>query len=143
MNEEQAGASYILQFFSEVMNMNSYYSNYKRLIQYNENQTSKDTLSSNEGALSEDEIKTLNAVTQNLNYTIDQTYIMSQALSKKIKSFQNDKIKKLYEETNKQQIPLRKNIEEYVIIINQAFVDDIVQKLLINSKEIYNKLQQQ
>lgn len=142
MNEEQAGASYILQFFSEVMNMNSYYSNYKRYVQYNQQQVNQNTLETNEGALDEETINTLNTVTQNLNYTIDQTYIMSQALSTKVKSFSNPEIKKLYEETNTQALPERLTIEKYVILINKAFVDDVVQKLLINSKEIYTKLTQ-
>jgi len=143
MNEELAGAGYVLQFFENLINLNNYFSELKRrILNCKEHATLEDLLGNESGKITKDEIKHVAKAYHSLNFYIDQTYIFSQALKNKIPSFQEKKLTELYEETEKGSIPEINHLQEYVILINTAFADDVMQRLLVDSKDIYSKLKE-
>jgi hypothetical protein len=143
MDEQLAGAGYILNFFENVLNMNAYYSELKRRLLNIKAKTNPDELQKNPtDHVSSSELKQLRNTLQFLNGFIDLTYIQAQALKNKVQAFNDSELQKLYESTETGEIPKIENIQEYVIKINTAFVDDVMQKLLVDSKTYYNQLKE-
>lgn len=144
MDEQIAGAGYIINFFENLLNLNAYYSELKRRILSIKTHISLEELVK-EGSdqVSPDEIKNIRAAFHSLNSFIDLTYIQSQALKNKISSFEDKDLTNLYTETETGEIPDINKLHEYVIKINTAFVDDVMQKLLVDSKTYYEKLRNQ
>jgi len=141
MNEQIAGAGYILTFFENLINLNNGYSELKRRIISCKTHASLEKIQTNNtNAIPGEELKQITKAFHNINFFIDQTYIMSQALQNKVQSFKESKITELYKKTEDGKIPNLEELQQYIILINTAFIDDVMEKLLVDSKEIYSKL---
>jgi len=143
MDEQLAGAGYVLQFFEHLMNMNNFYSELKRrILNCKEHATLDDLISNKSGTVTKLEVDGLTKAFHSLNFYIDQTYIFAQALKNKIKSFQSQDLEDLYKLTESGKITDIADLEKYVILINKSFAEDVMQKLLVDSKDIYSKLRE-
>lgn len=140
MEEKVAGASYLLTFLTDIEYLIAYASNYINLYVQLKNKYDENTLQKDD--IDENDKKNLIDITNSLRSITFKVFIRFNALTKEIKEFKRYKteIKKYYEAIKSSPVPLIKDIENFVIKINEIFVEAIMSELIVKSREILKGL---
>lgn len=134
------GANYILNFYNHIEQLTAAYATFiNKLIPIKSKIKLEDLPDKIEGLDDKDRDELLKSL-ETLRFYITSVYIKSQSLKDKVKSFNDPKIKEFYEKARDKAIIEADIIEEFVIIINKCLLDDIIQHLLVQSRDIYEKL---
>jgi len=132
-----AGAGYILTFFNDIEQLNSYYASYVNTILSLKHKY-PDT--KNLENISDEDRQTLINMAQGLRTWIIRCYIKAQALKDKVDAFNNQKLDDSYKKATSTFILDPKDAEEFVVEINKAFADGVLVDLLSQARDIYARL---
>ncbi len=146
MQEEKvAGASYLLTFLSDIEFLIAYASSYINLYVHLKNKYTEESLQKYD--IEDSEKKSLMETINQLRSIIFKVYVRFNALTKQIKEFKTYKkeIKKYYEkiipkDKSDSFVPLVEDVENFVIKINEIFVEAIMSELIVKSREILKGL---
>lgn len=130
------GASYLIQFYNRVINLNEFAGNYKNIL------TELYMVFGEELKGFKPEFKdTVITVTQNLRQEINVTHTMLKAINSVIEEKHQIKIdEKLLQELNNKFMMERDSVTQYVDLINGFLVKQIISDLLVNSRNLINQL---
>jgi len=141
MQEEKvAGASYLLTFLSDIEYLIAYASSYINLYVQLRNKYNEETLQKYE--MEETDRQNLLEITNQIRSITFKVYVRFNALTKQIKEFKTYKkdINRYYEAIKSSPVPLVKDVENFVIKINEIFVEAIMSELIVKSREILKGL---
>lgn len=140
---ELAGANYILTFYTNVEQLTAAYAEYINKIVPIKAKVSKEDLAQGKiDSLDDEDLTNLNSSLNTLRYYITNVYIKSQALKSKVKTFENKELTDFYKKIKDKPLIDNSEIEDFILKINSCLIDDIVQQLLVKSRDIYNKITQ-
>lgn len=128
-------ANYIITFYNEILQTNHSYSQYVNLLLELDNK-----YPNMEEGLETTDKETLKTAIQNLRYHIIQTYTMYKSISLTTKLEANPKIEEHYNILLSKFIIDRKITQEYVIEINNLFLDQVIKELLDTSTELISNI---
>lgn len=141
VNEQQiTGANYILTFYQEIEALIATYAQYENLTLELETKSGKDG-----NNLDEDDQQAIKTASQQVRFYIKTTYLRLNSLKKIIKTDEKllKKITDTEQKTRKTLIVKREDVEEYVILLNEALLENIIKELLQNSTDILKQLSAQ
>lgn len=135
-------ASYIIEFYSDVQILNGKYSVYNNyLLEIRNKYDNKEDLKLDD----EDKKLLLNAV-QECRYYITKTFISYVTISKvlatkkvKIRDLTTE-LKELADSINKNLIDVKEEVNDYVLLINEALLQEVIGELLETSQQIINTM---
>lgn len=135
-----AGASYILQFYSDVRNLTIALSNYLNSLaeinsKYGDN---VETLTK----LDDQEKDSFFRIMQTTRQAVIVTYLSIKSISSKIEidKKETSKLDKYYKDIKLQKVIKADDIENYTIQLNKCLVNDIIQTLLENSQNLIDSI---
>lgn len=136
--EKTAAASYILNFYQTVQNLNHNYSTYLNHLILLENASKgedKEAKAATVGNRSQ-----LLELVQSIRYYCTQAYINYCTIMEGISKETDDKIEKNYNALLNQLVPDRNMVKNFVVSMNTSLMKDIVKRLLESSQDVLNNL---
>lgn len=134
---KQAGASYIVAFYNDIMNLNHAYSVYLNLMA---ELGFKYQVSDDVDKASDQEKKVLLTQVQETRYFCNKTYLGYQTIKRKIPSMDNPKLEQSYLKVRDQLIFHRTELESFVVEINDILLNEVFEDFLTSSKSTINNL---
>ena len=132
-----AGASYIITYYQEVMNLTHAYLNYNNAILFLEH-THK---TSDFEGLEDPERQNIIEQCQTVRYYAQKAYVMYKTIIGAMEGAKEDiKIKEAIKPIKKDFIIKRDDIETFVVAMNGALIKDVVKDLLQSSKSLVDGL---
>lgn len=128
--KKSAAASYILNFYREVLTLTSYHSQYLNLLLEIESKYKEIEKAS------EAEKLNIQQAIQNVRYYCTQVYIQYRSIANAIKLKENEKIEEIYTKLKTNYVLQRQDVEDYVILLNNLLVEEVIQDLLQSSEQI-------
>jgi len=139
MNEEQnrtAGASYIVNFFTDIQKLTECFATYTNLLIELENKYGESNLKS----LDEDGKNALNTTVQALRFYGIKSYTQFKAIQKTVKLESAEELDNKYKILTKDFIPNRESVSDFVIEINSVLLGQIIKDLLTTSNDLVNQI---
>lgn len=131
--EKTAAASYILNFYQLVQNLNHNYSAYlNRVIELEHAQKA--------GKAQHEDMHSILELSQNIRYYCTQGYIHYCTIMEGLNKEQDKKVQEKYEAILKQLIINREDIRDYVVALNLVLMKDIIKRLLESSQDILSNI---
>lgn len=133
--ERTAGASYVLSFFTNVMQINHFYANYENLM------LELDEKHKGHAATTSPEEKSIvMQYCNNLRYYATQCNIAYKAIVLGVGQKEDQKIVDAFEKVKSSYMVKREEIGEYVTLINSFVMKSIIREILKSSQDIVNEL---
>lgn len=142
MENEAAGAGYILAFFSDIENLTTYYSYYQNLLTRLEAKFPKDKKGLVQFNKMDDvERGQAEQLTESVRFYISRTWLKFSAIKEKVTEFKAkaNEIDELYSQLKNQTTPSEEVTEKYVVLLNTMFVSGIASSVLVKAQEIYEQ----
>lgn len=137
-NEKKVvGASYIVNFFETISNLNHYFCQYSNLLLEIKTKYSCEDEIVLKNFDDEDKNMLINMV-QTLRYYSKMFYIQYNSLFKALKLEEDKQIKTIYGAIAKSYIPVEDNVFKYVTIANSILLNDVVKDLLVSSQSLFS-----
>ena len=137
INEERTvEASYIINFYRDIMVMNDQGIAYQNLILEFDKRYSKEYIAK---ASAEEKVLIMQTV-QSLRFYARKVYIEYTAIMKGLKQPNKKEIDELYEKVKNEIIINVDDIEKYLIELNSFITEDIIKNLLETSQDIIDKM---
>jgi hypothetical protein len=130
------GASYIIQFYQQVMSLNQYYSLYLNQFLYMDNKYGNDWVSSAEEM---DKNAMLNNM-QNLRYVAHNCFIQFQAILLDLGKSPDPKLTEVYYNIRNNFNINRAEMELFVIGVNSFLVKDTIRNLVTTSQDLIDSV---
>lgn len=150
-DEDIASSSYILSFYNDIENLTNSYATYLNVLvklkdRYNLDKngiTEKEKRQQTKRIEEEDEAALLE-VAEGIRVWIARCYVKLTTLKNKIPEMKANekKIHKLYEDAISNSVIKKETVEDFVLEINQLFVEGVLKNLLLKSKDIYREFLQ-
>ena len=128
--KKQAAASYILNFYKEVLTLTEFHSQYLNLLleleaKYQSIDKAADT-----------EKETIKNAVQNLRYYCTKAYIQYSSISLSLNTERNKDIEEIYTRLKNNYVLERSDVENFVILLNNFLVGDVIKDLIDNSANL-------
>ena len=140
MNEEQnriAGASYIVNFLTDVQKLTECFATYTNLLIEFESKFGNTDLKT----FGDDERNALNTTVQALRFYAIKSYTQFKSIQKTVKlDVSSEELDVKYKVLTKDFIPSRDNVSEFVIEINALLLGNIIKDLLTTSNDLVNQI---
>jgi adenylate kinase len=133
--EKTAGASYVLNFFSNVMQLNHYYANYENLMIELATKYAKEA-----GKETPEDKDSIRNFCQTLRYYATQAYIGYRAIMGGIGKPIDSELLKLHINIKESYVLSREEIEAYVIKMNSVIMNTVIKDILQNSQDLLNEI---
>jgi hypothetical protein len=133
-----AGANYIIAFFNEIQLLNHSFSLYVNFIvqlkaKYGEEIDDRAFAEEDKGHLSE--------LSQNVRHHCHKCFIMYKSIYQSIEKLEfNKEVEKEYNDIKDSYVVGSKELEEFVLVMNKAFVEDVIKNLLLTSQDIMKEV---
>lgn len=136
-NDEKkvVGANYLYSFYLEVEGLNKAYSAYKQSLLFLEEQTKQ---KEEEYTLEEDDKKIFNQQLQIIKQLVISTYIRYVSISTATGKTEFKDFEEKYKAVLKNYVTEETSLLSYLQELNKFLVNEVIQNLLYNSKEILN-----
>lgn len=134
--KKTAAASYILNFYKEVNNLNHYYSQYLNAMIELENkygQKYSDKINDSE------KVALMNFI-QLCRYTSHKCYIQYKAITGAINQKEDKKVLNAYLKVKTDLVIKREDLENFVVSLNSFLIKDIIQNLLESSQGLVSDI---
>jgi len=140
--EKIASASYVLTFLNDVELLLSYVANFINLLVQLKQKYPQEQLEKGDIEIEQTDQQALLTTVNALRSLVFKTYVRFNALKKEIKEFKTyeKKIKEGYEKIIDAPIPLRQDVEEYTINLNEVFVSSMMSEIISRAREILRGL---
>jgi len=143
MENQAAGAGYIISFFTDIENLTTYFASYKNHLTRLKAKYAKgekpgearlDKMDDGERMRSEE-------LTESIRFYIIRTYVKFSAIKNQIKEFQAQakKLDELFSKLKNDASPLEDTVQDYVIELNSVFVLGIASTVLIKARQVYEE----
>lgn len=141
--EKTVGASYILQFYQDVLNLTHSSSQYANLLLEFENKYGEDEKGI--AALDENERQALTSTVQEVRYWANRSYIAYAVINRAIPSKLRDeeeanRMREIHEAIKRTFIIPRDVLEEYNLLLNGVLVKKVVRNLLESSSDLISEV---
>jgi hypothetical protein len=137
--EKLAGASYIMTFFGDVENLTGHGGAFINMLAVIKEKYPKSEMAalSNEGMDEADQMNLMTAV-QNVRFMAFRCWVRFNALKGQITQFKSNetKINELYSKISDNPVPSKKDVEDFVVTMNELFVNGVVQEILGSAGEV-------
>lgn len=135
--KKEASASYIIVFYNEIIQLGMLYAQYLNYLVELEYKYKGFDLK----LMPEEEMKLLNIALQTVRGSAIKTYTQYTVLKEYVKNKSNDDvINKSYEKIKNNFIIDRKDLETFVTEINKFLVNNVIDQLLKDSKDILEEI---
>ncbi|QGH73144.1 MAG: hypothetical protein [Siphoviridae sp. ctjeG17] len=134
------GAFYTLQFYEDVQLLTHNYSLYINLLLQIETIYGKE--SEKIAKMPEETREQLSNLTQQIRHYANVVYVKYRGLLISASDPKEADVKKYYEEIKNNYVFERKNVEEYVVLVNAYLVSQVMKDLLTSSQQIYSEIYQ-
>ena len=133
-------ANYLLTFFDDIETVTNNAAIYIDVISEMKARYSEESLKNRKG-IAEEDIPPLIANIQQIKMTVFRAYVKFAALSEKIPEFMaNKEIRKRYEAIADKPVPLKADVEAFVLELNKVFVMGVMDELLIKAADVVKGL---
>lgn len=137
INEEKsAAASYIMQFYNEVIILTNTYANYQNMLLEFKTKVTNGA----KGGITEQERKGVSDLCHAVRYYCTKTYIGYTTINMGLKQKDKSEISDTYAEIKEQFVIKLDSLEKYVKALNAFLLTEIVKNLLQNSEQLVDSL---
>lgn len=133
INERQAaGASYLLTFYQEIINLTHHYAQYSNLLVEAKNKYGNKEINE----IEDDAKNIIVTEVQSVRYSTYKCYIMYKTIIPSLKLKENKDLLALYNKIKEDYLIKQEDLENFVIALNSVLITEVIKNLLDTSQAL-------